>query len=459
MSPAPNGGLALGPTSAESINRDCACRTLDPERLLGQLESDPTLAGLHDEIAQVRPHLFSATSVFVSERQLQRVAALVEALESVIELPAYQEQALARAPLIARREFGPRGAFMGFDFHLGALGPQLIEINTNAGGALLSSVLARAQQACCREMEWAFHVATDPRSHEPAFFNMFVEEWRRQRGDTPLGRVAIVDDDPATQYLFPEFQLFERLFRRYSVPAVVADARELQWRDDTLWHAGEPVALVYNRLTDFYLQAPEHAALRAAYEAGAVVVTPHPRAHALYADKRNLVTLSSEEALIALGVPAPVGAVLLAGVPRTEAVTADRAEALWASRRALFFKPASGFGSKAAYRGDKLTRRVWEEILAGDYVAQAVAPPSERLVQVDGTESGLKLDLRAYVYQGATQLLASRLYAGQTTNFRTPGGGFAPVFVAPERDRDAIQGSDESAAASCTVGTKCPEPR
>ncbi|MEJ1937171.1 hypothetical protein WDZ92_43815, partial [Nostoc sp. NIES-2111] len=26
-------------------------------------------------------------------------------------------------------------------------------------------------------------------------------------------------------------------------------------------------------------------------------------------------------------------------------------------------------------------------------------------------------------------LIAARLYQGQTTNMRTPGGGFAPVFV------------------------------
>jgi hypothetical protein len=26
-------------------------------------------------------------------------------------------------------------------------------------------------------------------------------------------------------------------------------------------------------------------------------------------------------------------------------------------------------------------------------------------------------------------MLVSRLYQGQTTNFRTPGGGFAPVMV------------------------------
>ena len=202
--------------------------------------------------------------------------------------------------------------------------------------------------------------------------------------------------------------------------------------------AREPVELVYNRLTDFYLEEPAHAALRAAYEAGAVVLTPHPRAHALYADKRNLITLSHDDTLAALGVPAEARAILLAGVPRTESVTPERAEALWAERRKLFFKPAAGYGSKAAYRGDKLTRRVWQEILRGDYVAQALVAPSERRLEIDSAETDLKLDVRAYVYGGVIQLVAARLYEGQTTNFRTPGGGFAPVFVVGAESRNVL---------------------
>jgi hypothetical protein len=41
----------------------------------------------------------------------------------------------------------------------------------------------------------------------------------------------------------------------------------------------------------------------------------------------------------------------------------------------------------------------------------------------------LKFDLRNYVYDGEVQWVAARLYQGQTTNFRTPGGGFAPVYA------------------------------
>jgi uncharacterized circularly permuted ATP-grasp superfamily protein len=119
---------------------------------------------------------------------------------------------------------------------------------------------------------------------------------------------------------------------------------------------------------------------------------------------------------------------LLGGIPRTERVTAAAADDLWSRRKSLFFKPAAGYGSKAAYRGDKITKRVFEEVLQGDYVAQALVPPSARQVQVDGNLTELKVDLRNYVYAGEVQLVAARLWQGQTTNFRTPGGGFAPVL-------------------------------
>ena len=71
----------------------------------------------------------------------------------------------------------------------------------------------------------------------------------------------------------------------------------------------------------------------------------------------------------------------------------------------------------------------WREILAGDFVAQALVPPGTREIEINGVPTELKFDLRAYTYNGQIQLLAARLYAGQTTNFRTPGGGFAPVVV------------------------------
>ena len=49
--------------------------------------------------------------------------------------------------------------------------------------------------------------------------------------------------------------------------------------------------------------------------------------------------------------------------------------------------------------------------------------------QVGDEAQRMKADIRCYVYGGRIQLVAARLYQGQTTNFRTPGGGFAPAFA------------------------------
>jgi len=46
----------------------------------------------------------------------------------------------------------------------------------------------------------------------------------------------------------------------------------------------------------------------------------------------------------------------------------------------------------------------------------------------------MKFDLRAYAYAGEVQWNAARVYQGQTTNFRTEGGGFAPVFTLGEEE-------------------------
>ncbi|WP_404362757.1 hypothetical protein [Marinobacter sp.] len=55
-------------------------------------------------------------------------------------------------------------------------------------------------------------------------------------------------------------------------------------------------------------------------------------------------------------------------------------------------------------------------------------PRGERGLRIDDTVTTGKVDIRLYTYGGKTLLTAARIYKGQTTNFRTPGGGFAPIF-------------------------------
>jgi hypothetical protein len=386
-------------TRAERLNLTCACESVSSNSQAG---------------------FYSNAPVFVSAAHMGQMRSLVGTIHRVVALPGYRAEVLAAAPPIARIQQPAHGVFAGFDFHVGADGPRLIEINTNAGGAMLNAVADWRHPECCGPQATRAEL-------EKEFVAMFRNEWRLARGDRPLGTIAIVDDAPETQFLYPEFALFRSLFESQGIDAVVLDAADLRFERGELLSGGRVIDMVYNRLTDFYFVEPAHAALRAAYTADAVVVTPHPHAHALFADKRNLVRLTNAEFLHSIDADAGDIATLQAGIPLTRNV-ADRADAWWQDRKGWFFKPANGYASRGAYRGDKITRRAFGDVMNGGYVAQRLAMPGERVRNDSGVSQRFKVDLRHYVYAGTTQLVAARLYQGQTTNFRTTGGGFAPVI-------------------------------
>jgi hypothetical protein len=423
---------AIDLSAAERLNRECFCIGTDVAALHDWLDTDLKRGGLTRSLNESHPHLFASLPVFVSRAHVLEMQEVIRALHAVAGSAAYRREVLAQAPAIAMRRPSAHGVLHGFDFHLGADGPRLIEINTNAGGVMLNAEMGRAQQACCREVADLVSGPSDYSSIEDRLFAMFTTDWRAARGEMPLRHIAIVDTAPTAQYLYPEFLLFQRLFEARGVRTTIADPAELALADGSLLHASGVIDLVYNRLTDFYFERPEHAILARAYETDAAVVTPHPHSHALYANKRNLALLTDATALHRWGIEPPIVQRLLRNIPHTRVVKADDAEALWRDRKRLFFKPACGFGGGGAYRGDKLTRRVFSEVVSGDYVAQALVPPSERLAAGGDATPVLKVDLRNYVYDGEVLLIAARLYQGQTTNFRTPGGGFAPVFYPTE---------------------------
>ncbi|MDD2776924.1 MAG: hypothetical protein PHU06_13290 [Gallionella sp.] len=350
------------------------------------------------------PHIFSPSPVFISTAQLQQMRDIIAAIERVVN---------------PESTTGAKGVFFGYDFHLNGSGAHLIEVNTNAGGAFLNALLLDSQ----REGDMPGEVVAQA-DLTNTFLAMFQAEWALARGGLPLRCVAIVDEQPEQQFLYPEFLLAQAMFERAGITAHIVDPSDLQAHDDGLYVADQKIDLVYNRMTDFTLT--HSPALLRAHQTGQVVLTPHPDTYARYADKRLLAEFSQPDLLVGVN-PADV-ATLQAGVPPTFLVSPDLEQTLWEQRKNLFFKPNSGYGSKGAYRGDKLTKRVFAEILQSDYVAQQLAPPAERALTLhDGTTVSLKFDVRCYVYDGQIQLIAARLYQGQTTNFRTQGGGFAVV--------------------------------
>ncbi|MBK9497619.1 MAG: hypothetical protein ACT4NL_03785 [Pseudomarimonas sp.] len=411
------------PSSAKNLNRCCFCLAVDPAEVRANLNRLLDAHGGAGQLNESHANLFSALPVFVPESMIKRMAEAVRALTAVATTEPYQRVALGRAPDIARYDPGSPGGVLGFDFHLTATGPKLIEINTNPGGLLLNAMLAQAQQPCVPELGVAFDgAAAERRTSE-----ILIEEWSAQIAVDGDAIVAIVDEAPEEQFLHAEFVLFQRLLEAQGYRAVICDPATLHYAEGALWFGTQRVGFVYNRLTDFSLAGAQLAPLREAYVAGAVALSPHPRAHAIWADKRNLCQLSDRDFLANSGLSRVEQDVLAEAVPLTVTVTADNRDALWRERRGWFFKPAAGFGSRASYRGDKLTHKAWAAIAEQAFVAQALVPPSERHTGMDGRP--LKVDVRCYAYRGEALLFAARLYQGQTTNFRTPDGGFAPVLT------------------------------
>ncbi len=215
------------------FNRNCFCITLDREALSAALDHEAGDTGFYEAFDNSRPHLFSNVPVFLSKSVIEEMRGIVDAIEAATKLPGYRDTVLSWAPEIAQQDFGPAGALMGYDFHLGDDGPKLIEVNTNAGGAFLNALLAKAQKACCAEVEQGL-IGTRDDDFETRVVAMFKDEWRRQRGAGAPRRIAIIDDQPEEQYLYPEFVLARQMLLKHGIDAVIGDASELQYEGGRL---------------------------------------------------------------------------------------------------------------------------------------------------------------------------------------------------------------------------------
>jgi hypothetical protein len=374
---------------------------------------------------------------FIPRSSMQLMNSAVEAIEFVLSSSRFVDFVLKDSEEIAQFDSGVRGVFYGYDFHIGSQYPKLIEINSNAGGPLISSYQSLLREKLDVKNLNYLEIANISRQ-ERTFVEMFFEEWQLFSKTKNLKTIAIVDIYPEKQFLKNEFLLFSELFRKFGITAFILDPRDLVYNGAEVLFGSTKIDMIYNRMTDFYFTEVFCSHLKDAYLNSSIAVTPNPRSHAIYANKRNLVYLSDRMFLHHLGVPQEYINTLTEVIPKTVAVTQFNAAELWDNRRRYFFKPVTGYGGKAVYRGDKLTRTAWENITASNsYIAQEFVPPGEKLVKYNNQQIFMKADVRNYVYNRKIQLTSARLYQGQTTNFRTPGGGFA--IVVPVDDLKATQ--------------------
>jgi hypothetical protein len=324
-------------------------------------------------------------------------------------------------------EHGNFSALMSYDFHLTPDNQlKLIEINTNASSSLLIDLIYR-------ERGLSNPYSADFRKDIVATFEQEFALSRTSKNKT-LQTIAIIDHQPHTQKMYIEFELYKSLFEQAGLKCIIGDIADFKIQNKNLvGPQGDVIDIVYNRYTDFYLSSPESALLLEAYDKNYSCFSPNPREYALLADKERLLEISIPGRLESFGLSqgscAAIDRVLLKSY---DANLLDRNE-LWSKRRQFFFKPKRSYGGKAAYKGASISKVTFEKMFEAEVLAQefVAAPVVEIQVPCEGQKGYepklFKYDLRFYAYQNRVQLVAARLYQGQTTNMNTLGGGFAPL--------------------------------
>ena len=343
---------------------------------------------------------------------LKRMLRTVRALYKLSTSTKYRDDISDQLHETARFDPGHASLMMGYDFHLAGEQPQLIEVNTNAGGSFL------ALQA---EPNTVFRRRINQRTLET--FNEDFARFTGNNGDTPR-YLVILDEHPEGQFLFPEMTAFARQLQERGTTAAIADPEELQADNRGVFHNGNRVDMIYNRHCDFYLESPEMEGVKDAYLAGNVCLSPNPFSYGLLADKRRLPLWRSRDSLKLWGLSAREVDLLQATLPECAMLADLDRERVWVERKGWVFKPATQFGSRGVLLGEKTTRKRFDTLDAATTLCQRQVQP-QMLTYPDGKT--FKCDLRLFVYRNRLLGLAARLYRGQVTNMRTEGGGFARV--------------------------------
>lgn len=363
----------------------------------------------------------SHSPVFISQKVEASIKEAISVIEKVIQSDFFKKSLITSTSFNLKNSSG--GILSCYDFHLDGDVPKLIEINTNAGGFFLNYELLKSSTICCSHTK-----GQNIEKVEENIISMFKNEFKKI-SSKELKTVAIMDENPETQYLYPDMVICKNILEKNGIETFIVDSKDLQIVDGTALYNGVNIDLVYNRLTDFYFKNEENKKFAALLESATTVISPNSNDYVLFADKANLLRLQNVDTYKDILSHIEIDT-LKRSLLDTIMVSKDKEEYLWDNRKKYFFKPINGFGGRGAYNGKGLTKKVWEYITTNSYIAQETIPANTKNKQIDGKEESFKFDLRAYTYQGTVLLFGARVYQGQTTNFRTLGGGFASVFIA-----------------------------
>jgi hypothetical protein len=357
----------------------------------------------------ISPLLLSPYEIRLSKSVLKQAQDFTRACFQLRENQSYQTALRSDLESRGLKDPGNKAICMSYDFHLDPRGElKLIEINTNAAFLALGFEMYKMRELPLPVADFKMETLKSS-----------IETEMRLQGKSHTGfKAAIMDEDPEKQRLFAEFLLYQSYFEKWGWPTAIADYRQLP-----------PVDFVYNRLTDFYFDHAEAKKLREQYLDRSICFSPNPFEYALLADKQRMIDWSQDDFWSKLDSQAQsYRPAIQRNLPAARDMKLELADEIWAERKKYFFKPKRAFGAKQSYRGGTVARRAFDEAIHSEFIAQEYIPAPELKFPTPEGEQVFKYDLRFYAYQDQVQLVLGRLYQGQVTNLKTPGGGFTPVI-------------------------------
>lgn len=358
----------------------------------------------------VSPH-----KVNLPRQTLKKMIAVVHDLQNLCETPAYQNS-LPNLAKTAQIEIHHHSVLMGYDFHItDTHDVKLIEANTNAGGLWFASGINNASQK---------HL---PNKLASKLIATFINEYQlfTQDAQAKPKLVAIIDQHPSEQFLYPEMRAFIQMFAQVGIGCIILDPSEIEFKNNIPTYNQQRIDLIYNRHCDFYFNSVEMQAIAKAWQAQSVCITPNPRVYGLLADKQRMVDWSQTELLNNL-LPAKSAIRLRQAIPSTQMLSSLDQDTLWPQRKSLVFKPTNSYASRGVYIGKKLTKGKLASLDPQTTLVQEHIKPSITMT-TDNTR--FKTDFRLFVYRSTVLAICARIYQGQVTNLRTPNGGFSQLTL------------------------------
>jgi uncharacterized circularly permuted ATP-grasp superfamily protein len=269
------------------------------------------------------------------------------------------------------------------------------------------------------------------------------------RGQLERPRIAIVDwwrEVPT----YSEFQLFEQFFKDNGLDCVIADPREIEYRDGKLMSGDYHITLIYKRVLISELIERcgiEHAIVRAVREGAVCMVDSfackilHKKASlAVLSDERNATLFSAEER-----------ATIEAHIPWTRVVEERSTmvdgrkvallDYIGEQREQMVLKPNDEYGGKGIVLGWEVSHEEWSravsDALASPTIVQRrITLPSEPYPSVANGKVHIAdrmLDTAPYAFDGKVDGCLTRLSTAMLLNVTAGGGSTVPTLVIEAR--------------------------